>query len=226
MTVAQTRALETLRERYCLPLSETANPIEHGPISEASGQPVPVGLEIGFGMGHALLHWARACPHWQLFGVEVYQPGIGSLMLGLQREALDNVRIFEAPAEDVLAGAFTAASLDEVRIFFPDPWPKKRHHKRRLVQPAFVGLLAERMRPGACLWLATDWEAYAQWMLEVLEAEPLLDNQTAPGAFAVPASGPESAAGPSGAGRLETRFEARGKRLGHQVWDLLYQRKR
>jgi tRNA (guanine-N7-)-methyltransferase len=173
-------------------------------------------------MGQALLHWAQASPEWRLYGVEVYQPGIGSLMLGLEREGLDNVRIFDAPAEDVLERAFASASLDEVRIFFPDPWPKKRHHKRRLVQPEFVRLVADRLRPGARLWLATDWEAYAHWMLDVLEAEPLLENQAGPAAFAGPAAGP----GPAGAKRVETRFEARGKRLGHRVWDLLYQRKR
>jgi tRNA (guanine-N7-)-methyltransferase len=113
-----------------------------------------------------------------------------------------------------------------VHIFFPDPWPKKRHHKRRLVQPEFVALLADRMRPGGQLWLATDWEGYARWMLEVLEAEPLLENQAAPGAFAGVTSGVEPTSAPGGLGRPETRFEARGRRLGHRVWDLLYQRKR
>jgi len=238
MTAAQRRALDSLRERYCLALTDREGTCVDAAAGAVCGDSAPVGLEIGFGMGQALLHWARACPAWRLFGVEVYQPGIGSLMLGLEREGLDNVRIFEAPAEDVLARAFASSSLDEVRIFFPDPWPKKRHSKRRLVQPEFVRLLADRMRPGARLWLATDWEAYAHWMLEVLEAEPLLDNEVAPGSFASPAAEPEvsssqgggpaggPAGGLAGAERLETRFEARGKRLGHRVWDLLYQRKR
>ena len=147
------------------------------------GRSAPLGLEIGFGMGHALLDWARAAPDWNLLGLEVYQPGIGALLLGIEQHDLTNVRVLEADANEALEQRLAPASLDEVRIYFPDPWPKKRHHKRRLVQPAFVALLAARLRPGGRLLLATDWEPYAHWMLEVLEAAPALEN-LAPGGFA------------------------------------------
>lgn len=211
MTTGQARALDQLTDRYFLPLGPEPSDAEN-----AFARSGPTGLEIGFGMGQALLRWAGERPDWNLFGVEVYQPGIGSLLLGLERQQLTNVRIFEAAAEDVLAKSMGASSIDEVRIFFPDPWPKKRHHKRRLIQAEFVALLADRLRPGGRLWLATDWEPYARWMLNVLEAQPDLVSGSA--------AGPDLSDGSHQ--RLETRFEARGKRLGHKVWDLVYYRKR
>ena len=211
MTTGQARALEQLTDRYCLPLG-----LEPSDAENAFARAGPIGLEIGFGMGQALLRWAAERPDWNLFGVEVYQPGIGSLLLGLERQQLSNVRVFEAAAEDVLAKSFGASSIDEVRIFFPDPWPKKRHHKRRLIQDEFVSLLVERLRPGGRLWLATDWEPYARWMLKVLEAQSELVSESAAGGDL--SQGARQ--------RLETRFEARGKRLGHGVWDLVYYRKR
>ena len=211
MTAGQARALDQLTDRYCLPVG-----LEPSGAENAFGRPGPIGLEIGFGMGQALLRWAVERPEWNLFGVEVYQPGIGSLLLGLERQQLSNVRIFEAAAEDVLAKSLGGAKIDEVRIFFPDPWPKKRHHKRRLIQADFVALLVDRLRPEGRLWLATDWEPYARWMLNVLEAQPDLVSESA--------AGRDMSDGPYQ--RLETRFEARGKRLGHRVWDLLYYKKR
>lgn len=211
MTTGQARALEQLTDRCCLPPG-----LEPSEAERAFARSAPTGLEIGFGMGQALLRWAVERPDWNLFGVEVYQPGIGSLLLGLERQQLTNVRVFEAAAEDVLAKSFGASSIDEVRIFFPDPWPKKRHHKRRLIQGDFVSLLVDRLRPGGRLWLATDWEPYARWMLNVLEAQSeLVSESTAGGDLSQGAHQ-----------RLETRFEARGKRLGHRVWDLVYYRKR
>lgn len=179
------------------------------------GRQAPLGVEVGFGMGHALLDWAAECPDWNLVGIEVYQPGIGALLLGLDSQGSTNVRVLEADARQALAAGFEPDSIDEVRILFPDPWPKKRHHKRRLVQPDFVRLLASRMRPGARLGLATDWQDYAQHMLTVLDAEPLLQNRSGQGSYAERPSG-----------RPTTRFEERGRRLGHQVWDLGYERKR
>lgn len=183
--------------------------------SEAFGRNGPMGVEIGFGMGHALIDWAQQRPDWNLVGIEVYQPGIGALLLGVERAALTNLRVIAEDANSALSRCFRSASIDEVRVFFPDPWPKKRHHKRRLVQAEFVSLLVERMRVDARLLLATDWQHYAESMLEVLEANPLLRNLAGPGRFAERAEV-----------RPATRFEDRGRKLGHQVWDLAYVRKR
>ena len=207
MTRGQRRALEELGSRFCID-PERSSPID----STDFGRTAPLGLEIGFGMGHALLAWAQQAPDWNLVGIEVYQPGIGALLLGIERLELCNLRVVEAPAESALRTLFLPENLDEVRVFFPDPWPKKRHHKRRLVQPEFVTLLAARLKPGARLRLATDWEPYAEWMRSVLDANPLLVN-AAVGGFA---SRPDA--------RPVTNFEARGQRLGHAVWDLEYRR--
>jgi tRNA (guanine-N7-)-methyltransferase len=203
MTAGQARALEILAD-YQLP---AAGGLLNG--SDVFGREAPLGVEIGFGMGHALLAWGAQCPAWNLLGMEIYQSGIGALLLRLDREGIGNVRVIEGAAEWVLATRLPPGSLDEVRIFFPDPWPKKRHHKRRLIQPAFVALLAERLRPGGRLWLATDWAPYAQWMERVLAADARF----------------ESACGDPVAARVQTRFEARGARLGHAIRDLVYVRK-
>ncbi|HEX7034592.1 MAG TPA: tRNA (guanosine(46)-N7)-methyltransferase TrmB [Pseudomonadales bacterium] len=209
-TRAQARALDTLAPRYCL---EPGAPIEPAAVF---GRAAPFGVEIGFGMGQALIDWALACPDWNLLGVEVYEPGIGSALLGIERHGLGNVRLVEGDAEQVLERCLAPDSVDEVRIFFPDPWPKKRHHKRRLVQPAFVALLARRLRPGGLVWLATDWEEYAQWIAAVFDAETAFEALRPP---QVESDQPD-------AERPRTRFEARGRRLGHAVWDLRYVRKR
>jgi tRNA (guanine-N7-)-methyltransferase len=208
MTAGQSRALAEL-ERFCLLPDGRQLDLE-----AAFGRRAPVGLEIGFGMGHALLAWAERCPEWNLLGLEIYQPGVGALLLGLERLGLDNVRVMAAAAETVLGTQLGTASLDEVRIFFPDPWPKKRHHKRRLVQPEFVALLADCLRPGGLLWLATDWMPYAEWMTEVLAAAPDFEPELAT---------PETEA--SLRDRVQTRFEARGLRLGHEIRDLRYRRR-
>jgi len=199
MTRGQERALRELAPHYCV----------HAPPAAR-----PLGVEIGFGMGQALAQWAQAAPDWALVGVEVYQPGIGALLLQLDRDGLDNVRVIEGAAEPVLAERFDDESIDELRVLFPDPWPKKRHHKRRLVQPAFVELLARKLAPGGRLHLATDWAPYAAWMLEVLAQNPAFENLFGPGAFA-----------PDRQQRPPTRFEARGEKLGHEVRDLLFRRR-
>jgi tRNA (guanine-N7-)-methyltransferase len=206
MTAGQSRALAELG-RFVLEPGDAPLDLE-----AVFGRTAPVGLEIGFGMGHALLAWAERRPDWSLLGLEIYQPGIGALLLGVERLLLENVRVMEAAAEVVLERQLGPASLDEVRIFFPDPWPKKRHHKRRLIQPAFVALLAERLRPGGLLWLATDWMPYAEWMTEVLADEPRFERE------------PEGEPGveESLQDRIQTRFEARGLRLGHEIRDLRY----
>jgi tRNA (guanine-N7-)-methyltransferase len=182
-------------------------------LGEAFGREAPLGVEIGFGMGHALAAWAAAAPDWNLLGIEVYEPGIGALLLALKQASLDNVRVAEADAAAFLAEAMAPASIDELRVFFPDPWPKKRHHKRRLIQDEFVALAASRLKAGGRLLLATDWQPYAEWMLEVLERSTL--ENLAPSGSGFAPRAPE---------RIVTRFEARGERLGHDVWDLSFRR--
>ncbi|NBC22491.1 MAG: tRNA (guanosine(46)-N7)-methyltransferase TrmB [Gammaproteobacteria bacterium] len=222
MTRGQSRALEQLGERFVLSLDQwpdqPAGDRRQWIGGAVFGRDAPLGLEIGFGMGHALLDWAVTAPDWNLLGVEVYQPGIGSALLGIERHGLANLRLVEAAAEDLLAHGLPSGSLAEVRIFFPDPWPKKRHHKRRLVQPSLAALVADRLEPGGLLWAATDWAEYAEWIVEVLDAEPQLERERAPRV-----DDPDSL---DEAGRPRTRFEARGLRLGHRVWDLRYRRKR
>jgi tRNA (guanine-N7-)-methyltransferase len=164
----------------------------------------PITLEIGFGMGYSLLVQAKQCPEKDFIGIEVHRPGIGSLLTQLHQQHLTNVRVISADAVDVLHRCIPDRSLDKIQIFFPDPWPKKRHHKRRLIQPEFVALLTKKLKPQGLLHLATDWEDYAQHMMTVLIASncftriDLIDQ------------------------RPMTKFENRGKKLGHQVWDLLY----
>jgi tRNA (guanine-N7-)-methyltransferase len=176
------------------------------------GRRAPLGLEIGFGAGHALGRWAVERPDADLIGIELYQPGIGSLLLELERYGLGNVRVLEGEAATLLERRFRPASLAEIRIYFPDPWPKRRHHKRRLIQAPFVALLASRLEPAGVLRIATDWEPYALWIRAHCAAEPGLVNRHA--GFA-PDAGP----------RLETRFERRGRAAGRRVWELCYERR-
>ncbi len=215
MTRGQARALEQYAAKYRL---DAAGP-RLDPLA-LFGREAPLGLEIGFGMGHGLLDWASRCPDWNLLGAEVYQPGIGATMLGLERAGLTNVRLIEGLAELALAERLAVATLAEVRIFFPDPWPKKRHHKRRLIQPELIDLLTSRLQPGGLLWVATDWPDYAAWIAGVLDAAPDLAAQGPPQvADGTDATEPAAA-------RPRTRFEHRGLARGHQVWDLRYTRKR
>ena len=171
-------------------------------------------LEIGFGNGEALRFAASNESERDFIGIEVHRPGVGRLLNGLAADGARNARIYNHDAVEVLERDIADGSLDEVRIFFPDPWPKKRHHKRRLIQADFTQLLARKLRVGGLLHLATDWQAYAEHMWDVLEAAPAFENEAgARGWFARPAWRPE------------THFEARGLRLGHGVWDLLYRRR-
>ena len=200
MTQGQRRALEELSPRYLVDPEPNQWPA-------VFGRSAPLGVEIGFGMGQATLDWATSQPGLNIVGIEIYRPGMGALLAGIERLGLANLRLLEGDAALLLDSKFEAGSLDEARILFPDPWPKKRHHKRRLIQPGFARLLASRLRPGGRLLLATDWPEYAQWMREVLAAEPML-----------------AVAAPTG-DRPATRFEDRGRRLGHRIQDLAYQRK-
>lgn len=170
-------------------------------------------LEIGFGMGQSLVEMAAADPQAYYIGIEVHRPGVGSLLHLVSERGLTNLRVFCHDAVDILRDCIPPSALDRVQVFFPDPWHKKRHHKRRLIQPGFVDLVVARLRPGGTLHLATDWEPYAEQMLHVLSANPLLRNTSNDGAYA-----------PRPASRPLTRFEQRGARLGHGVRDLLFTR--
>jgi len=206
VTDAQRRACEKLLPRFGLPYSR--EPVD---LDRVFGRAGPKILEIGTGMGETSARIAAAHPEHDYIGVEVHTPGVGSLLNRIVELGLSNVRVIQHDAAEVLRDMIRPAALDGVHVFFPDPWPKKRHHKRRLLQPPFVKLLASRMRPGAYLHVATDWEDYAQQILAVLSAEPLLAN--AADGFA-----------PRPASRPQTKFESRGLRLGHRVWDLLFRK--
>jgi len=175
------------------------------------GRAAPKILEIGFGMGETTAAIAQQHPENDYLGVEVHTPGVGSLLARVAELRLANIRVVQHDAVEVLERMIAPASLDGVLLFFPDPWPKKRHHKRRLIQPPFVTLLASRMKPGALLHACTDWEDYAAQMLEVLSAERGLAN-TAAGYADRPATRPQ------------TKFERRGLGLGHRVWDLIFRK--
>lgn len=209
MTVGQRRALEEGFPRFGLER-------EAGPLDPelAFGRRAPLVLEIGFGMGQSLVEMAAVDPGTNYLGIEVHRPGVGRLLHGVMEQELDNVRVYCDDAVLVLEECIAPASLDGVQIFFPDPWHKKRHHKRRLIQPPFVKLLCEHLKPGGFLHLATDWENYAEHMLEVLSAEPDLENRAQDGAYS-----------PRPEQRPLTKFEQRGQRLGHGVWDLLFERR-
>jgi tRNA (guanine-N7-)-methyltransferase len=209
ITDAQQRALTELWPRFGIEYAPQA--LE---LAAVFGRQAPCTLEIGFGNGDNLLALARAHPERDFLGVEVHRAGIGRLLLGLELAALGNTRLICHDAVEVLERQLPPASLDEILILFPDPWPKKRHHKRRLIQPQFADLAASRLRAGGVLRLATDWEPYALHMHEVLEACPTLGNLAADGGYV-----------PRPAERAPTRFERRGERLGHGVWDLAYGRR-
>ena len=170
-------------------------------------------LEIGFGMGDALLEMAACNPEFDYLGVDVHEPGIGRVLRGLSEQALGNVKVIRGDAVQVLREHVPDASLTGVLVYFPDPWPKKRHHKRRLIQQTFVQLLSAKLACGGQLHLATDWEDYASHMLQVVDAEPLLHNLAGDGHYS---RRPDA--------RPMTKFEARGTRLGHGVWDLMFER--
>lgn len=176
------------------------------------GRRAPIVLEIGFGMGETTAEIAALHPETDYLGIEVHTPGVGSLLKQIGERGLGNLRIVQHDAVEVLREMIAPDALDGVHIFFPDPWPKKRHHKRRLVQPGLVALLASRLKPGGYLHLATDWQEYAEQMLAVLRAEPGMENTAAD--FA-----------PRPAYRPQTKFEARGLRLGHGVWDMVFRKR-
>jgi tRNA (guanine-N7-)-methyltransferase len=189
-------------------------PYVHAPLDTpaAFGRVAPTIVEIGFGMGHATADIAAVRPDENFIGIEVHTPGVGSLLKMLKQREINNVRVIQHDAVEVMTNMIADASLAGIHIFFPDPWPKKRHHKRRLIQPTFTKLLAQKLQPGGYVHCATDWQEYAEHMLAVLAAEPLLKNTAAD--FA-----------PRPAYRTESNFERRGLKLGHGVWDLVLARR-
>ena len=207
MGSGQQRAVQELGPRFCVPYQ--AAPADWAALF---GRDAPRVLEIGFGMGQATAQIAAARPDLDFIGVEVHAPGVGALLREIGERGLGNLRIVQHDAVEVLREMVTPASLAGVHVFFPDPWHKKRHHKRRLIQPAFVELLASRLAPGGWLHCATDWQDYAEQMLQVLGDCPALLN-TAEGYAPQPELRPL------------TKFEARGLKLGHGVWDLLFRRR-
>ena len=207
MGTGQQRALAELGPRFVLPFQP-----QRLRYAEVFGRQAPVVLEIGFGMGDATAQIAAGRADTDFIGVEVHTPGVGALLKHIGERQLTNLRIVQHDAVEVLQHMIPPASLAGVHVFFPDPWHKKKHHKRRLIQPAFVQQLVAHLAPGGYLHCATDWQPYAEQMLEVLSAEPALRNTA-------------EAYAPRPPYRPLTKFEQRGLRLGHGVWDLVFERR-
>ena len=208
VTEGQKRALEDLWPVYGVKHDKNRLNME-----TLFGNARAVVMEIGFGNGDATWQMAKARPDQNYLGVEVHQPGVGSLMLKLEEDGLDNVRIASEDAVELLQKWVPDESLDGICIYFPDPWPKKRHHKRRIIQAPFVALMATKLKNGSLLHLATDWEPYAEFMLEVMQAAPDFENLSLSGRFC-----------PKPDWRPPTKYEKRGERLGHKVADLVFRR--
>jgi tRNA (guanine-N7-)-methyltransferase len=208
MTDGQRNAFENSWAQYGLKLTDGA--IDTDDVFGRSGTKV---LEIGFGMGDSLLQMAAAEPDTDFIGIEVHPPGVGTLMNGATEQSIENLRVYLADANDVLKECFATESIDRLQLYFPDPWHKKKHNKRRIVQPQFVQLVREKLRPGGVLHMATDWQHYAEQMLETLDDAEGFENKAGQGEYS-----------PRPDYRPLTKFEMRGERLGHGVWDLIYQK--
>jgi len=207
-SLAQKRAITDLAPRYCIDYQPAL--LDY---AAAFGRAAPVVLEIGFGMGETTAAIAAAHPDVDFIAVDVHDPGVGSLLARIDAQSLTNLRIIRHDAVDVVANMIAPASLGGVHVYFPDPWPKKRHHKRRLLKPGFVHALALRLRIDGYFHAATDWQAYADEILAACDGEPLLANTAAAQGFA-----------PRPAWRPQTKFETRGLKLGHAVSDILFKR--
>jgi tRNA (guanine-N7-)-methyltransferase len=211
LTVAQERAFAELWPTYGLDWSPDAQ-ID---LVQLFSNARPVVLEIGFGNGDSLAEMAEQDPGRNWLGIEVHRPGVGHLLLEIERLGLENVRLIRHDAVEVLMQGIAPASLERVQLFFPDPWPKRRHHKRRILSPELVALLARTIHSGGIFHAATDWEPYAEQMLQTLEAaSDWFENTAGPGCFA-----------PRPDSRPLTKFEQRGERLGHEVQDLAFRRR-
>ena len=205
MTPAQKKALEVLWPKYGI--SHDQGKMD---FTRAFGREAPRYLEIGFGMGDSLAEIARAHPENDYIGIEVHRPGVGSLLKTLQHQEIENVRVICADAVEVLKNNISDHSLDGVYIYFPDPWHKKKHHKRRIIQSAFVALVEKKLKSKGLLHMATDWEGYAQHMLDVMKTNPTFSNTSLDNEYS------------DRGDRPVTKFEKRGLRLGHKVWDLVF----
>lgn len=207
MTPGQQRAFDEFWSRWGLVR-------EQGPLDAAQvfGRAAPLVLEIGFGMGQSLVAMAHAEPEKNFIGIEVHRPGVGKLLHGMAERGVDNIRVYNDDAVEVLQHCLPDASLARVQIYFPDPWHKKKHHKRRLIQPEFLQLLRAKLQPGGVLHVATDWQDYAEHILQTLGAAEGYRNLAAVDYVPRPSFRPS------------TKFEQRGERLGHGVWDLLFER--
>ena len=210
LTEGQRRALDELWPIFGV--GAGAEPIDFYALF---GNDRPVIMEIGFGNGEATWRMAREHPGENYLGVEVHRPGVGRLLLNIEAHQLENIRIACEDAVGLLRERVAESSLAGVRIYFPDPWPKKRHHKRRIVQPEFISLVASRMKEGGILHLATDWQPYAVHMLEVMKLSPEFENLSVSGGYC-----------PKPDWRPVTKYEQRGRRLGHEVFDLVFRRVR
>jgi tRNA (guanine-N7-)-methyltransferase len=208
MTPSQKRALQELWPRFGIDATDALLNLD-----ELFGRQAPRYLEIGFGMGTSLAQMAARHPERDYLGIEVHRPGVGGLLIQLARDDINNVRVMSDDAVDVLRQNIPDNSLDGVYLFFPDPWPKKKHHKRRIVQAGFVELVADKLKVNGVFHMATDWQDYAEHMLDVVSASSRFENTAGQGEYA-----------PRPEYRPLTKFEQRGQRLGHDVWDLVFSR--
>jgi tRNA (guanine-N7-)-methyltransferase len=207
-TPSQKRAFEQYWAKYGLDYSGAPLDLHH-----VFSKPADTVVEIGFGNAEQLLFSAEQEPDKNFIGIEVHAPGVGRALNGIAQQNLSNVRVYQHDAVEVLHNEIADASLAEVRIFFPDPWHKKRHHKRRIIQPEFLQLICSKLKPGGLLHLASDWQEYVEHMWDVCDNESMLRNMAGSRGFI-----------PRPAWRRQTHFETRGQKLGHAVWDLLYKR--
>ena len=218
-TSGQRQAYEQLLPRWSI--DYRPQPLD---LAAAFGRQAPVVLEIGFGMGETTARIAAARPECNFLGVEVYPAGVGSLLMKIDAAGLQNLRLIQHDAIEVVRDMIAPDSLAAVHVFFPDPWPKARHHKRRIIRPSFVDLLASRLAPGGILHCATDWEHYALQMLAVLAQQPWLEN-TAGAVRLADTAADTTGFAPRPDYRPLTKFEQRGIRLGHGVWDIVFRKR-
>ncbi len=211
MTGAQRKAVDALLPRYGIFTSTDSS--EKIDVFQVFGRKALLALEIGFGNGEALIEMARSNPEHDFIGIEVHEPGIGHLLLRIRDLKLANIRVIQGDAVQIISNFFQDQQFDRIYLFFPDPWPKKRHHKRRIFTAHFVALAACKLRTGGVLHFATDWQDYAEQVLALLESEPALENAAGSG-FSK-----------NRAGRPITKFEQRGRKLGHDVWDIVMRKR-